>query len=106
MVPLTTLSLSAKVSHQLIANIEMINAEKAKTSKAIEEAQGYKAKVSHLLTEVGCLQEMLQREERTSADLRMALTLEERRKEVKANSIEKKRRAAEEVVSSFKSLEG
>ncbi|EHA8588691.1 hypothetical protein COCNU_scaffold006352G000010 [Cocos nucifera] len=48
MVPLTILSLPAKVSHQLIINIKMINVEKAKASKVVEETQGYKADVSHL----------------------------------------------------------
>ncbi|EHA8587553.1 hypothetical protein COCNU_scaffold002568G000010 [Cocos nucifera] len=32
-----------EVGHQLITNIEMIDAKKAKVSKIIEEAQGYKA---------------------------------------------------------------
>ena len=45
----------------MMANIEMINAERAEASKAIEEA--HKAQVSHLSIEVGCLQEALKREE-------------------------------------------
>ncbi|KAG1338530.1 hypothetical protein COCNU_04G008360 [Cocos nucifera] len=89
-----------------MANIEMINIERAEASKAAEEVQGYKVEVSHLLAKVGRLQEVLQREERTSANLRVVLTLKEkRREEVEINSTEEKKRAREEAISFFKSSE-
>ena len=45
----------SQISHQLMANLEMIKVEKAKASRATEEAQGHMAEVSHLLAEVGQL---------------------------------------------------
>ncbi|EHA8588619.1 hypothetical protein COCNU_scaffold005970G000010 [Cocos nucifera] len=80
-----------EISHQLMANLEMIKAEKVEASRAVEEAQGHKAEVSHLSTEVRHLQEVLKKEQ-ISADLRVALILEEgRRKEVEMNFVEEKR---------------
>ncbi|KAG1360541.1 hypothetical protein COCNU_09G000040 [Cocos nucifera] len=95
-----------EIGHQLMANSEIVKAEKAKASRATEEAQGHKTEVSHLSTEVGYLQEALKREEQMSVDLRAALALEEeRKKEVEMNFAKKKRRAMEEAISTFKSLE-
>ncbi|EHA8587656.1 hypothetical protein COCNU_scaffold002905G000010 [Cocos nucifera] len=40
---ITCTNLDQQVGHQLITNVEMINAEKAKVSKAVDETQEYKA---------------------------------------------------------------
>ncbi|EHA8589502.1 hypothetical protein COCNU_scaffold010320G000010 [Cocos nucifera] len=69
----------------------------------------HKAKVGHLSTEVGHLQETLKRKEQAMAGLKTALTLEEeKRKKTEVKIIEERRqvaKAVEQAILSFKSLE-
>ena len=77
-----------QIGHQLIANIEAMNNAK-KDAAQVEE--GRLAEAAHLeekIVEVASLQEVLQKEGRTSTDLRA--TLEEERKKAEAEVSELK----------------
>ena len=81
------------MGHQLITNIKVINLQKAKAAKVLEE---HEAKIDHLLkeksVEVGRLQEAVQSAKLASTEVKEELALEvERTNKVEAEVIEKER---------------
>ncbi|XP_073114816.1 RNA polymerase II C-terminal domain phosphatase-like 2 isoform X2 [Elaeis guineensis] len=71
-----------QIGHQLIANIEVMNNAKKEAVQAEEGCLAEAARLKEKIAEVASLQEVLQKERQTSADLRAVL--EEERKKAEA----------------------